>query len=277
MARLQASLELIGHFDRPSKGKLVVAFPSIYLFDEFYSHGRIIGQVLSLSHEMTPVLRVTTPDFYPEIPLQHIAPDQIDFVEANEAGTASLPEFEQGSQVDQIPHFTKMAYAEFLKSRDENFVLLTKPYGYSPAVFIRDYCRLYLKIAYEIGITEVYSLGTRLAEASPRGRLSGYATLMEAAEKLEKHGVGLVRNELLPYFTNVLLGVASEEFGMTGYRINSNHGEEPPYENSIKQMLDSLADVSGISYDEEVFDKVMDEWVSSLKLAGTDFSSGENA
>lgn len=61
---------------------------------------------------------------------------------------------------------------------------------------------------------------------------------------------------------------------MTCYRINSNHEEEPPYEDSIKQMLDKLPKISNISYNSEVFDEVMNDWGSSLKLArGNDLSN----
>ena len=62
---------------------------------------------------------------------------------------------------------------------------------------------------------------------------------------------------------------------MTGYRINSNHGEEPSYEDSIKQMLDKLQKISGIDYNCQVFDEVMDDWILSLKLARGDNLSNQ--
>jgi len=134
---------------------------------------------------------------------------------------------------------------------------------------MRDYSELYLKIAKDIGISEVYTVGTGLAEISPRGRATGFATNAEAIKVLEKNDVAIMKNEVAPYFTNVVLGVATDYFGMTGYRINSNHGEEPPYEDSIKQILEILSKISGINYDNTVFDEVVNDWISSLKLAGS--------
>jgi len=195
------------------------------------------------------------------IPLQYSAPDQIDYIEVDQHGVASLPEFELRLDVKQLPHHIQNCYAEFLLG-DDNFILLTKPKGYAPCLFMRDYSELYLKIAKDIGISEVYTVGTRLAEISPRGRATGFATNAEAIKVLEK-------NEVAPYFTNVVLGVATDYFGMTGYRINSNHGKEPPYEDSIKQILEILSKISGINYDNTVFDEVVNDWISSLKLAGS--------
>lgn len=268
---MNATFEFLNNSPKLNEGKLIVAFPSIYMFDAFYSHGKVLGQVVSLSHKMKPFLRIWIPDFYPEIPLQTAAPDQIDYVQIDNKGIASLPYFEQTINTKRYPHFTDNCYAEFLMADDEyddNFILLTKPKGYSPSLFMRNYSELYLKIAKEIGVSEIYSVGSRLAEVSPRGKLMGYSTSIAGSNRLEKNGIALMRDEIAPYFTNVILGVASERFGMRGYRINSNHGEEPPYENSTRQMLDMLYRISGISCGNDDFDKVMDEWFSSLKLTG---------
>ncbi|MCH7940664.1 MAG: hypothetical protein IH842_01655, partial [Thaumarchaeota archaeon] len=47
------------------------------------------------------------------------------------------------------------------------------------------------------------------------------------------------------------------------------HGEDPPYEDSVRQILEILEKVSGIGYDIEVFDEVIKDWASSLKLTGS--------
>ncbi len=265
---LISNLEVIENSPKLQDGKLIVAFPSIYMFDEFYSHGKILGEIIASSHNMRPFVKVWCQDIYPDIPLQYSAPDQIDFVEINQYGIASLPDFEQRVDTKQIPHHTQNCHAEFLRG-DENFVLLTKPEGYAPCLFLRGYSELYLKIAKDIGISQVYTIGTRLTEISPRGKATGYATNKEAVDLLEKNDVTLMKNEVAPYFTNVILGVAAECYDMTGYRINSNHGEEPPYEDSVRQILEILEKVSGIGYDIQIFDEVIKDWVSSLKLAGS--------
>jgi len=263
-----SNFEFIENSPKLQDGKLIVAFPSIYMFDEFYSHGKILGEIIASSHNMRPFVRVWGPDVCPDMPLQYSAPDQIDFVEVNKNGVATLPEFDQRLDVKQIPHHTQNCYAEFLHG-DDDFILLTKPQGNAPCMFMRDYSDLYLKIAKDLGISEVYTVGTRLAEISPRGRATGYATKKEAVDLLVKNDVTLMKNEVAPYFTNVILGVAAEYFDMTGYRINSNHGEDPPYEDSVRQILEILEKVSGIGYDIEVFDEVIKDWASSLKLAGS--------
>jgi len=238
------------------------------MFDEFYSHGKGMAEIIASSHNMRPFVRVWGSDICPDIPLQYSAPDQIDYIEVDQHGVASLPEFELRLDVKQLPHHTQNCYAEFLLG-DDNFILLTKPKGYAPCLFMRDYSELYLKIAKDIGVSEVYTIGTRLAEISPRGRATGFATNAEAIKVLEKNDVAIMKNEVAPYFTNVILGVAADHFGMAGYRINSNHGEEPPYEDSIKQILEILSKISGINYDNTVFDEVVNDWISSLKLAGS--------
>jgi len=238
------------------------------MFDEFYSHGKILGQIIASSHNMRPFVRIWHQDICPDMPLQYSAPDQIDFVEVNRNGIASLPDFEQRVDGKQIPHQTQNCCAEFLRG-DGNFILLTKPKGYAPCLFMRDFSELYLKIAKEIGVSEVYAIGTRLSEISPRGKIMGYATSEEAIQVLEDSAVSIMKNEIAPYFTNVILGVASEYFEMTGVRINSNHGEKLPYENSIREMLEILYKITDIGYDEQVFDQVINDWTSSLKLAGS--------
>ena len=48
-----------------------------------------------------------------------------------------------------------------------------------------------------------------------------------------------------------------------------NSANNLPYEDSIKQILEILSKISGIDYDNTVFDEVMNDWISSLKLAGS--------
>lgn len=263
-----SNFEFMENSPKLQHGKLIVAFPPIYMFDEFYSHGKIIGEIIASSYNMRPFVRVWGLDIYPDMPLQYSAPDQIDFIEVNQNGIATLPEFEQRLDIKQIPYHTQNCYVEFLHG-DCDFILLTKPRGNAPCIFTRDYSELYLKVAKDIGVSEVFTVGTRLSEISPRGNATGYATNEDAVKLLEKNDVELMKNEVAPYFTNVILGVAAEYYDMTGYRINSNHGEEPPYENSVRQVLEILQKVSGIEYDNEVFDIVINDWLSSLKLAGS--------
>ena len=45
--------------------------------------------------------------------------------------------------------------------------------------------------------------------------------------------------------------------------------EKPPYEDSIREMLEILSKISGIGYDKQVFDDVINDWISSLKLSGS--------
>jgi len=48
-----------------------------------------------------------------------------------------------------------------------------------------------------------------------------------------------------------------------------NSANNLPYEDSIKQILEILSKISGIDYDNTVFNEVMNDWISSLKLAGS--------
>ena len=123
-----ANFKFLDRSPKLKNGKLVVSFPSIYMFDEFYSHGKVLSQVLSLSHNMKAFVRISAVDYYPKIPLQYIAPDQIDHVSVDTQGVAGLPKFENRIDPKKLPCSLQNGYVEFLKC-DDNFVLLTKPRG----------------------------------------------------------------------------------------------------------------------------------------------------
>ena len=64
------------------------------------------------------------------------------------------------------------------------------------------------------------------------------------------------------------IGQNSSSFNILANLIN-NSANNLPYEDSIKQILEILSKISGIDYDNTVFDEVMNDWISSLKLAGS--------
>jgi len=54
-----------------------------------------------------------------------------------------------------------------------------------------------------------------------------------------------------------------------------NSANNLPYEDSIKQILEILSKISGIEYDNTVFGEVMNDWISSLKMAGSGSQSND--
>ena len=64
------------------------------------------------------------------------------------------------------------------------------------------------------------------------------------------------------------IGQNSSSFNILPNLIN-NSANNLPYEDSIKQILEILSKISGIDYDNTVSHEVMNDWISSLKLAGS--------
>ncbi len=64
------------------------------------------------------------------------------------------------------------------------------------------------------------------------------------------------------------IGQNSSSFNILANLIN-NSANNLPYEDSIKQILEILSKISGIDYDNTVSHEVMNDWISSLKLAGS--------
>ena len=62
------------------------------------------------------------------------------------------------------------------------------------------------------------------------------------------------------------IGQNSSSFNILANLID-NSANNLPYEDSIKQILEILSKISGIDYDNTVFHEVMNDWISSLKLA----------
>ena len=70
------------------------------------------------------------------------------------------------------------------------------------------------------------------------------------------------------------IGQNSSSFNILANLIN-NSANNLPYEDSIKQILEILSKISGIDYDNTVFDEVMNDWISSLKLVGSEPQSND--
>jgi len=64
------------------------------------------------------------------------------------------------------------------------------------------------------------------------------------------------------------IGQNSSSFNILANSIDNN-ANNPSYEDSIKQIPEILSKISGIDYDNTVFNEVMNDWISSLKLAGS--------
>jgi len=61
-----SNFEFIENSPKLQDGKLLIAFPSIYMFDEFYSHGKVMAEIIASSHNMRPFVRVWGSDICPE-------------------------------------------------------------------------------------------------------------------------------------------------------------------------------------------------------------------
>ncbi len=125
-----------------------------------------------------------------------------------------------------------------------------------------EFAQLILGYAKEIGVQELFSIGTRWADnpAPPESEPvpNGFATDSVGVVKLKKHGVKIISEEAAPFFASMVVGMA-KEYGIRGYKLSVDHGEPSPHPKSVAKLLGVLSTMAG-------FEVAIDELVSSAKL-----------
>ena len=117
-----------------------------------------------------------------------------------------------------------------------------------------EFSTVLLDYAKKAGVKEVYSIGARWAEnlvsAFQEPEINGFASSSEAASRLEKHNVKLIKGEAAPYFASIVVAMAGS-YDMEGYKLSVDHGEPAPHARSVVRMLEVLTDMIGFQIDYE--------------------------
>ena len=133
-----------------------------------------------------------------------------------------------------------------LNREERDLVLFTGDTG--PMDEQYEFTTTFLDYAEELGVKELYSVGTRWAENPlPPGTESepnGFSTDRVGVAKLKKNGVKIIAEESAPFFASMVVGMAKER-GIRGYKLSVDHGEPSPHSRSAARLLGVLSSMAG--------------------------------
>jgi proteasome assembly chaperone (PAC2) family protein len=208
----------------PKNPAMVVAVStSIPQYRTLYSHARELANYMLRKMRFEKIATIYSSSFVPEVMVK-------------DDGVSALPAC--------FVHIAQGARDVLLFSGDT-----------SPMEDQHQFARVLLDYAKDLGVKELFSVGTRWAESpvSPETdpEPNGFATDSVGVARLKKCGVKLVPEEPAPFFASIVVGLA-KEYGMRGYKLSVDHGEPIPHPKSVYKMLGILSTLVG-------FDVPMDE------------------
>jgi len=195
---------------------IVAVSTSMPQYRMLYSQGRQLGDYMLKKMKFERIATIRSSAFPPEVIVR-------------ESGISTLPEC----------NFS-------LNSDGRDLVLFTG--DASPIESQYDFAKILLDYAKDLGIKELYSVGTRWAEsplspdAEPEPK--GFSTDKVGVAKLKKNGVKLIAEEPAPFFASLVVGMA-REFGIRGYKLSVDHGEPSPHPRSVARLLGLLSTMIG--------------------------------
>jgi proteasome assembly chaperone (PAC2) family protein len=193
---------------------------SIPQYQALYSHGRVLADYMLEKMRFDKVASIYSSSLPPE-------------VVTREDGTVGLPACHF--------HLHNSKRALVLFSGDSS--PFEDQYQFTDSV---------LSFAQELGVKEVYSVGARWTELPiPPGEapaVIGFASDSTGVEKLKSNGVALISSEPAPFFASIVVGLAAS-YGMTGYKISVNHGEQAPHPRSVSKMLEVISKMASFQID----------------------------
>jgi len=122
----------------------------------------------------------------------------------------------------------------------------------SPADEQYEFAQFVLKVAKDMGVEELYSVGARWAEtplpAEAEPKTTGFATDSTGVENLRKHGVQILGEEPAPFFASMVVAMA-KDMGIRGYKLSVDHGEPSPHVRSVAKLLEILSEMVAFEVD----------------------------
>lgn len=122
----------------------------------------------------------------------------------------------------------------------------------SPSDEQYEFAEFILKVASEMGVKELYSVGARWtenplpSEAEPQA--TGFATDSAGVAKLRKQGVPILGEEPAPFFASMVVAMA-KDIGIRGYKLSVDHGEPSPHVRSVTKLLEILGAMASFEVD----------------------------
>jgi proteasome assembly chaperone (PAC2) family protein len=199
---------------------IVAVSTSMPQYRALYSQARELADYLLKKIEFKKVGTVRASAFPPEVLVRH-------------DGLSSLPE------------------CAFYLSRGKRDLVLFAGDS-SPADEQYEFARFVLKVAKEMGVEELYSVGARWAEtplpADAEPKATGFATDSTGVANLKKHGVQILGEEPAPFFASIVVAMA-KDVGIRGYKLSVDHGEPSPHVRSVTRLLEILSGMAGFEVD----------------------------
>ncbi len=191
---------------------IVAVSTSLQQYREMYSQARELGDYMLSKMKFERIATIRASAFPPEVIVR-------------EGGISSLPEC----------HF-------HLNREERDLVLFTG--DASPMDEQYEFASIFLDYAEELGVKELYSVGTRWTENPlPPGtepEPNGFSTDRAGVEKLKRNGVKIITEEPAPFFSSMVVGMAKER-GIRGYKLSVDHGEPSPHSRSVARLLSVLS------------------------------------
>ena len=195
---------------------VVAVSTSLQQYRAMYSHARELGDYMLRRMKFERIATIRASAFPPEVIVR-------------DGGISALPE------------------CQFHLNREEgDLVLFTG--DTSPMDGQYEFTTAFLDYAEELGVKELYSVGTRWAENPlPPGtepEPNGFSTDRVGVAKLKKNGVKIIAEEPAPFFASMVVGMARER-GIRGYKLSVDHGEPSPHSRSVARLLGVLSAMAG--------------------------------
>ncbi len=195
---------------------VVAVSTSLQQYKAMYSHARELGDYMLRRMKFEHIATIRASAFPPEVIVR-------------DGGISSLPEC----------HF-------HLNREKRDLVLFTGDTGPMDGQY--EFATTFLDYAEELGVKELYSVGTRWTESPlPPGtepEPNGFSTDRVGVAKLRENGVKIITEEPAPFFTSMVVGMAKGR-GIRGYKLSVDHGEPSPHSRSVARLLGVLSAMTG--------------------------------
>jgi proteasome assembly chaperone (PAC2) family protein len=199
---------------------IVAVSTSMPQYKALYSQARELAEYLLGKMDFKKIGTVRASAFPPEVLVRH-------------DGLSTLPE------------------CSFYLSRGKRDLLLFAGDS-SPADEQYEFAQFVLKVAKDMGVEELYSVGARWAEtplpAEAEPKTTGFATDSTGVANLRKQGVRILGEEPAPFFASIVVAMA-KDVGIRGYKLSVDHGEPSPHARSVIRLLEILGAMASFEVD----------------------------
>ena len=195
---------------------VVAVSTSMPQYKALYSQARELGEYMLKTIEFEKIATVRSSAFPPEVLV-------------SDEGISALP-----------------ACHLYLRQGKKDMILFAG--DASPMEDQYEFTHFLLKLASDLGVRELYSVGARWAENPLPPETdpvpNGFATDAVGVAKLKRAGISIIKEEPAPFFASMVVAL-SKEYGIRGYKLSVDHGEPVPHARSVAKLLGALSSMTG--------------------------------